>query len=470
MSKPLQAMSRPPADRLLRGLVHDGSRSLVDVLRDAIVHGRTTQGERLPTIREIARRLGVSSGSVAGAWAQLRAEGLISTHRRGGTVVGHPSDEAPGSPPTGWLAVDLANGLADPALQPSVADALAAGARNPTLNDPHYEPITAALARAVRTDWPFDAAGFATAGGGSEGIMLAIEAAAPPGSVVAIEQPTSPRLIEMIELLQLRAVPVACDDDGPVPEALAEALRHSPRAFIYQPRAHIPLGHTVGAQRLKALADVLAKGIQGPQAVQAPQEAQDSAPWIVEDDNTGPIAQCEAVSIGRFLPQRTVHMRAYCRTFGLDLRTSIVAGPQPLIDRVIALRSRRFGMTSRILQDALAHLLSNTERRRDVRHARERYAWRRRTLIAALARHGLHASNADGLIVWLGVADEQAALLALAAVGIAAGAGSRCFLTPQPRGHIRIAASRLPDDVRQIEHLSELVAQALEGRARNDFD
>src|SRR5215469_10872211 len=48
-------------------------------LRDAIRSGRLGVGERLPSSRELARELGLSRGLVQDCYAQLQAEGYLST-------------------------------------------------------------------------------------------------------------------------------------------------------------------------------------------------------------------------------------------------------------------------------------------------------------------------------------------------------------------------------------------------------
>src|SRR3954466_12595072 len=54
-------------------------------LRDAV--RRLSPGTRLPATRALATELGVSRGVVVEAYAQLAAEGYLSTRRGGGTFV-----------------------------------------------------------------------------------------------------------------------------------------------------------------------------------------------------------------------------------------------------------------------------------------------------------------------------------------------------------------------------------------------
>ncbi|MGH3652774.1 GntR family transcriptional regulator [Glutamicibacter sp.] len=49
--------------------------------------GELPAGTKLPTVRALATDLGVAAGTVARAYKELEAEGLITSRRRAGTVV-----------------------------------------------------------------------------------------------------------------------------------------------------------------------------------------------------------------------------------------------------------------------------------------------------------------------------------------------------------------------------------------------
>jgi GntR family transcriptional regulator len=57
--------------------------------------GLLADGARLPTMRALAADLGVATGTVARAYSELEAAGLIASRRRTGTVVlGSPPAQA----------------------------------------------------------------------------------------------------------------------------------------------------------------------------------------------------------------------------------------------------------------------------------------------------------------------------------------------------------------------------------------
>src|SRR6266542_6181490 len=62
-------------------------RWVYDEIRSAILDGRLKRGMRLPSTRELARRYGVSRGTVVNAFDQLHAEGYLEGNVGAGTYV-----------------------------------------------------------------------------------------------------------------------------------------------------------------------------------------------------------------------------------------------------------------------------------------------------------------------------------------------------------------------------------------------
>jgi DNA-binding transcriptional regulator YhcF (GntR family) len=56
-------------------------------LEAMIAGGTLAAGDRLPSIRQLAHDLGLATGTVARAYAELEAAGLVASRRRTGTVV-----------------------------------------------------------------------------------------------------------------------------------------------------------------------------------------------------------------------------------------------------------------------------------------------------------------------------------------------------------------------------------------------
>ena len=56
-------------------------------LAGLIARGTLAEGDRLPTVRGLAADLGLAVNTVARAYKELEAEGLVTTRSRAGTVV-----------------------------------------------------------------------------------------------------------------------------------------------------------------------------------------------------------------------------------------------------------------------------------------------------------------------------------------------------------------------------------------------
>lgn len=455
------------SDWLVERMTGRGATDVRNSITALIETGELAAGTQLPTIRDFARAAGISVGTIADSWSSLREAGLIQTRRRGGSTV---ADRTPTPPPTaraadqfvGWPHVDLVQVNADVALQPALGDALMSSLDAPDINAPGRDYMTTRLQAAVEAHWPFPAEAWATAGGGTEALLLAIAAAAPRGSTVAVDEPVVPGFLDTLNDLGITAVGVAADTHGPMPQSLRAALALDPVAFVFQPGAPFAIDHTVSVARVAELADVIR---EHNSAVPG------SRVWVIEDDSIGPLAAHDVPSMGLLLPGQVLRIRSYCKAYGIDVRTSILGGSRELVQRSVQQRSRGVGSNSRILQNALAYLITSPVASQSVDLARDRYAERREALVAALGEQGLRAYAGPGsLVVWIEVENEIDSLVALASQGISVGSGRRSFVSPPAQGLLRVSITQLPDNAELIAEFARLVAQAARGSLREYFD
>ena len=67
-------------------------RQVADEIRRLIASGALAEGDALPSVRQVAIDLGVNLNSVAGAYRELQAEGLVTIrHGAGAVVASHQS-------------------------------------------------------------------------------------------------------------------------------------------------------------------------------------------------------------------------------------------------------------------------------------------------------------------------------------------------------------------------------------------
>src|SRR3954453_20638498 len=81
--------------------------------------------------------------------------------------------------------------------------------------------------------------------GSQQALGLIATAMLDPGDTVLVEDPTYLAALQVFQLAEINAVGVACDDDGPLPEALIAAARtHRAKGAYLIPTFQNPTGRT----------------------------------------------------------------------------------------------------------------------------------------------------------------------------------------------------------------------------------
>ncbi|MEU2023793.1 aminotransferase class I/II-fold pyridoxal phosphate-dependent enzyme [Streptomyces sp. NPDC016469] len=408
--------------------------------------GELPPGHVLPPMRELAARLQVNPNTVAAAYRTLRERGVIETAgRRGSRIRPRPASTARGSvrveAPPGVR--DLGDGSPDPALLPRLGEAFAsvaeAYAREPGLyGKAAVDPEFAALARAAMDTDGVPAGPVAAASGSLDAIERVLVAHLRPGDRVAVEDPGWGGLLDLVPALGMRAVPMALDDDGPLPDALDAALRAGARAVVITDRAQNPTGATVSEDRAARLRAVLARH---PDVL------------LIEDDHGHAIVDQPLHPLAGST-DRWALVRSVAKAYGPDLRVAVLTGDAVTVDRVAGRQRLGPGWVSRLLQRTVVHLWSTGAV--DSREVARSYALRRDALVRALAERGVAAHGRSGMNVWVPVSDETGAVARLLQAGWAVAPGAR-FRIAAPQA-VRITVSPLTDA--DIAPLADAVARA----------
>ncbi|MDT0268849.1 PLP-dependent aminotransferase family protein [Streptomyces sp. DSM 44915] len=429
----LQPLTRAVLTAVEERLDHGTARGLAHAVRHAVRDGVLRPGTRLPPIRQVATELALSPTTVSAAWSLLGAAGTIRTNGRGGTVVTAGSEPGPvryrralAGPAAPRL--DLSTGVPDPRLLPDLSRALARARAGGGLGYLH-EPVLPELRAALRADWPCPHDEIMVTDGAMDALDQVVRVLLRPGDRVVVEDPCFPPLADLLEAAGARLVGVPLDPAGLCPTALADALRAPTAALFLQPRAQNPTGISMTERRATELTRLVGA----------------SGALVVEDDAAGAVATAPALSLARWLPERTVHIRSFAKSHGPDLRLAAMSAPAALTRDLLARRQLGQGWSSRLLQGILADLLTDPVAIAEVAAARAVYARRRGALLAALRAAGvpLAAGETDGVNLWLPVRDEAEALARLAAEGVVAAAGAPFHLRPDATPHLRITTGAL---------------------------
>ena len=428
-----------------RGADLDAKR-IADVIGRLVSAGELVPGEKLPTVRALSRQLRVSASSVSEAWRILRVHAVISTDRRRGTAVRSSRGDVGGrywNVPVapGTLTHDLSTGTPDPLLLPRLAPALERLQLETTITSYLDRPVIEKLEDLLRSDWPFPAQRLTIVDGAQDALDRTIAAHIHLGDPVIVEDPTFPPIIDMLELAGAQIIGVQSDTAGIIPESLEQALAENPTAMFVQPRASNPTGASLTKSRRDALASLL----------------EPTSVIIAEDDHSGSISSVELHSFGPTLPDRVIYIRSFSKSHGPDLRLAAVGGPVQLLDPIINRRHLGPSWTSRLLQGLLYDLLTSPEAQQTVNNAAETYASLRERFVAHLEERGVSCHPGVGMNVWIEVADEQRAVVSLAAQGIGVAPGRPFMVEPSETDFIRVTISTIGDDVHRI---ADLVADA----------
>jgi GntR family transcriptional regulator/MocR family aminotransferase len=362
---------------------------LEDQLRAAIRDGRLGAGEKVPSSRELARALGLSRGLVQDCYAQLQAEGYLTTRSGSATRVAtdvRPSHDEqaprPRPPRTAFPVADFRSGVPDLRLAPRADWAWAIGEVCRTLPDTAFdygdpmgerEPrdVLAAYLRRVR-------AVDATAGhvlvcaGMAQAMTLVLRTLAGNGvGTLAFEDPgPGTSTTAAATAAGLAAVPVPVDEDG----IDVDALRHTgARAVLVTPAHQWPTGVVLAGPRRQALVAW----------------ARDRDAVILEDDydaefryDRDPVGSLQGLA-----PDHVISLGTVSKSLAPALRLGwLVAPPRLLPEHARHKRLLDRGCPA-LDQHALATLIRSGRYDRHLRRARTEYAARRETLVSALHRH-----------------------------------------------------------------------------------
>jgi GntR family transcriptional regulator/MocR family aminotransferase len=459
-----------PVSELVIDLDRDGGdalhRQIEASIRERIRSGTLTAGLALPPTRSLAAALGVSRGVVVEAYAQLLAEGYLTSRRGGYTQVASapmtaPSAIAPPQPPRSpQPAVDFGYGRGNVAAFPraawlrSVRRVLteAADERLGYLDGHGAVELRSALAaylNRVRGTNADPERIIITNGYAQAAALLMGVLAARGATTLAVEDPSaSDDARPLAHALGMKVVGVPVGDDGVRVDAVAEL---DADILILTPSHQWPTG---GVLSPEARAAVLAW-------------AQRTGALVLEDDydaeyryDRAPVGAMQGLD-----PDRVAYAGTASKTLAPGFRLGWIILP-PLLVEPFAEAKLLADRGSPILdQLTFADFLSRGEFDRHLRRMRPVYRSRRDALLAALAEHlpelqpagiaaGLH------LVAWLPEDLSEATVIAAAArEGVAVAGVSAYRLSPASRGGLLFGYSNL--DERAIADAITRLARAV---------
>ncbi len=372
-----------------------------DEVRSAILEGRLRRSMRLPSTRELARRYGVSRGTVVAAFEQLQAEGYLEGNVGAGTYVNTllpedflhakrgagavygpkkfppslsqyaqrlgPAADARSQPARAFRAAEAALDAFPTTLWAQIASRRLRGATRTLLADVDpkgYRPLREAVsnylgtARGVRctTEQIIIVAGI------QQGLDLTARLVLDPGDHVWAEDPCFFGVTAMFKALAAKIIPVPVDTNGLNVEEGQRRCNRAKLAYV-TPAHQFPLGVTMSLDRRLALTDW----------------ARSTGGLIFEDNYDS-----EYRYAGRPIPalqgldqsDSVIFAGSFSKVLFPSLRLGYLVVPPWLIDKFAAARSIMDRHSAVIDQAILCDFITEGHFGRHIRRMRELYASR----------------------------------------------------------------------------------------------
>ena len=421
-------------------------------------------GARLPSVRECARRHGVSPTTVVAAYDQLLAQGLVEARRQRGFFVREPRGQAaPARPaaapdaaarprpvdatalirgmfhqgsslPAPGMGTLPAEWLDLPLLHAALRRAMAAeagrrhGASSLQYGDPAGDPglRQALVHRLADLGIACGAGQIVTTMGATHGLDVVSRALLQPGDAVLVDEPGWAVEYARLTRLGVRLLPVPRGPDGPDLAVMRQLLTaHRPRLYATVSVLHNPTGCSLP---LAAAHQVLKLA-----------EAHDLL--IVEDDTYVHLAPPHLPRLAALDGlQRTIYISGFSKILAPNWRVGFIAAAPALAERFIDMKLLSTLTTPALPEQAIAWCITQGQLRRHTeRVAAQLDVARARSQHLALRAGCRFVTPPQGLFGWVDVGmDTERLAQRMLDDGWLLAPGTLFHATPRPTSLMRI--------------------------------
>ncbi|MGL6111076.1 MAG: PLP-dependent aminotransferase family protein [Rubrivivax sp.] len=420
-------------------------------------------GARLPSVRECARRHGLSPSTVVAAYDRLLAAGIVEARKQRGFFVretlvdraGESARRGPGPreprPPLPVSATTLIRGMFQPpgAMPmpglgtlpvdwldlPLLASALHKVSRGAALGDcslRYGEPagdasLRQALVRKLaEIGVSASPQQLITTVGATQALDVVTRTLLRAGDSVLVDEPGWAVEYARLAALGLRVLPVPRGEEGPdlaVMQRLIEA--HQPRLYVTVSVLHNPTGASLSLHR----------------AHQLLQLAERHGLHIVEDDTYAHLASPHLPRLAALDGlQRTFYVSGFSKILAPNWRVGYLAAPAHWVERLVDTKLLSTLTTPALTERALAHCLEQGLLRRHVERVMQRLELARARTVEAAEEQGMRfAAPPRGLFGWVDTGcDTERLAEALLDQGWLIAPGALFHAVPRPTTLMRV--------------------------------
>lgn len=299
--------------------------AIAEAISTDITDGILGPGERLPTHRDLAYRIGVTVGTVSRAYGEIARRGLTNGEVGRGTFVAgaksthsdftlrrtqRDSDQVEMSmnwPTTGHAGEHLSRTLTE--LSRS-NDLNALTEYQPAFGLPHHREAGASLIG--RLGMAVDADDIIVTNGAQHGMTIVFMSALKSRDLVLTERLTYPAMQALARALNFRLKGIDMDEEGLRPDAFEDACRAGGVKALYtMPTIQNPTCTIQGEQRRRDIAAI----------------ARHHGVTIIEDDVYGFLPKDRPAPLATHAPEISYYLSGTAKSIAPGLRIGYVAGP-----------------------------------------------------------------------------------------------------------------------------------------------
>ncbi len=317
-------------------------KAIADSILFDIRSGDLAPGERMPTHRDLAYRLGVTVGTVTRAYSEAERRGLVAGEVGRGTYVRDPNTPKTSHVLNSGFTLSipeedaLPKGVCDFSLSLPVggiaekyfAQALANLSRSHGLSSLlDYTPETGVPShRQAGAAWIKQISGMKVepsqviiTNGAQHALLAAVMSLTISGDTILTECITYHGIKTLASEMGIKLVGLEMDEQGITPASFeAECKQHSPKALYTIPTMQNPTSRTMGEKRRKEIAKI---AIHYNVA-------------IIEDDIFGSIPEKRPLPITSFAPSQGYYLTSFSKCIAPGLRYGFIAVPKNIAPRI----------------------------------------------------------------------------------------------------------------------------------------
>ncbi|MDI3288710.1 PLP-dependent aminotransferase family protein [Polyangium sp. 15x6] len=379
--------------------------AIVDALAADISAGKLRAGDRLPTHRELANVVGASLGTITRAYAEAERRGLVRSQVGSGTFVNDLTDRDAYSPMLDRGRIDLGP-TAAPIMSGDLGHcALAAALANLSSRADlgalsGYQSHGGTMAqRAAGARW-LGSTGVAaspdeiTVCSGAQHATAILLSALATTTGVLVEELTYPGALSAAEWLRLPTHPVEVDEDGLVPDALAQACRSSRAKVLYcTPTNHNPTTSVMPLERRRAIVTI----------------CREYGVTIIENGALAPLVSDAPPPLSALAPETTYYIGSLSKATVPALRVGFIRSPSEVRRSLEIAAGATVWSASPLLAEIATQWIEDGTAAA-IRDARRIEAAARQRIAEAMLKGYPYLAHPTAYFLWMRIPDHRRAM------------------------------------------------------------